>query len=84
MPPRRLPSRPPPACMRPWKSTSPSPSLVSLIEPMLVVLLGVIVGTIVVSMFLPLVAMIESLKAGGSVKRVQGIQEPLQLVHPIA
>jgi type IV pilus assembly protein PilC len=39
-------------------------ALVSLIEPMLVVLLGLIVGTIVVSMFLPLVAMIESLQGG--------------------
>jgi type IV pilus assembly protein PilC len=39
-------------------------ALVSLIEPMLVVTLGVIVGTIVVSMFLPLVAMIESLQGG--------------------
>jgi type IV pilus assembly protein PilC len=39
-------------------------ALVSLIEPMLVVVLGVIVGTIVVSMFLPLVAMIESLQGG--------------------
>ena len=36
-------------------------SLVKLIEPMLVVLLGGIVGTIVVAMFIPLVAMIESL-----------------------
>ena len=42
-------------------------ALVSLIEPMLVVTLGVIVGTIVVSMFLPLVAMIESLQQGGAV-----------------
>ncbi len=39
-------------------------ALVSLIEPMLVVFLGAIVGTIVVSMFLPLVAMIESLQGG--------------------
>jgi len=37
-------------------------SLVSLIEPMLVVVLGGIVGTIVVAMFLPLVKMIESLQ----------------------
>lgn len=37
-------------------------SLVSLIEPLLVVFLGVVVGTIVVAMFLPLVAMIESLQ----------------------
>ncbi len=39
--------------------------LVKLIEPLLIVFLGVIVGTIVVSMFLPLVAMIEHLQGGG-------------------
>lgn len=39
-------------------------SLVSLIEPLLVIVLGGIVGTIVVAMFLPLVAMIESLQGG--------------------
>ncbi|MBX3357534.1 MAG: type II secretion system F family protein [Phycisphaeraceae bacterium] len=39
-------------------------ALVSLIEPMLVVCLGGIVGTIVVAMFMPLVAMIESLQGG--------------------
>lgn len=39
-------------------------ALVALIEPLLVVFLGVIVGTIVVSMFMPLVAMIESLQGG--------------------
>ncbi|MFN7022390.1 MAG: type II secretion system F family protein, partial [Phycisphaerales bacterium] len=42
-------------------------ALVSLIEPMLVVFLGVIVGAIVVSMFLPLVSMIESLQGGNAV-----------------
>lgn len=42
-------------------------ALVALIEPMLMVFLGVVVGTIVVSMFLPLVAMIESLQQGGAV-----------------
>jgi type IV pilus assembly protein PilC len=41
-------------------------SLVSLLEPLMVVVLGGIVGTIVVAMFLPLVAMIQSLQ-GGSV-----------------
>lgn len=41
--------------------------LIKLIEPMLIVVLGGIVGTIVVSMFLPLVAMIESLQQGGAV-----------------
>jgi type IV pilus assembly protein PilC len=40
-------------------------SLVSLLEPLMVVVLGGIVGTIVVAMFLPLVAMIESLQGGG-------------------
>ncbi len=39
-------------------------SLVSLIEPLLVVVLGTIVGSIVVAMFLPLVAMIEKLQGG--------------------
>lgn len=37
-------------------------SLVSLLEPVLVIVLGGIVGTIVVAMFLPLVAMIEQLQ----------------------
>ena len=36
-------------------------SLVSLLEPIMVVLLGGMVGTIVVAMFLPMVAMIENL-----------------------
>jgi len=40
-------------------------ALVSLLEPLMVVLLGGIVGTIVIAMFLPLVAMIESLQGGG-------------------
>ncbi len=42
-------------------------SLVSLLEPLMVVMLGGIVGTIVVALFLPLVAMIESLQKGGAV-----------------
>jgi len=37
-------------------------SLVSLLEPLLVIVLGGIVGTIVVAMFMPLVSMIESLQ----------------------
>jgi type IV pilus assembly protein PilC len=41
--------------------------LIKLIEPLLIVFLGGAVGTIVVSMFLPLVAMIESLQQGGAV-----------------
>ena len=40
-------------------------SLVSLLEPIMVVCLGGMVGTIVVAMFLPMVSMIESLAAGG-------------------
>lgn len=39
-------------------------SLLKLIEPLMVVVLGGIVGTIVVAMFLPLVAMINSLQGG--------------------
>jgi type IV pilus assembly protein PilC len=38
-------------------------SLVSLIEPLLIVFLGGVVGTIVVAMFMPLVAMIEQLQS---------------------
>ncbi|GAB4546548.1 MAG: type II secretion system F family protein [Phycisphaerales bacterium] len=38
-------------------------SLVSLIEPLLIVFLGGIVGTIVVAMFMPLVSMIEQLQS---------------------
>ena len=40
-------------------------SLLKLIEPLMVVVLGGIVGTIVVAMFLPLVAMINSLQSSG-------------------
>ncbi len=39
--------------------------MVKLIEPLLVVVLGGTVGTIVVAMFLPLVAIIEKLQGGG-------------------
>lgn len=42
-------------------------SLLSLLEPFMVVILGAIVGTIVLALFLPLVSMIESV-AGGSGK----------------
>jgi type IV pilus assembly protein PilC len=41
-------------------------ALVSLLEPLMVVVLGGMVGTIVVAMFLPMVKMIESLQGGGS------------------
>jgi len=40
-------------------------SLVSLLEPLMVVMIGGIVGTIVVAMFLPMVAMIEGLQGRG-------------------
>lgn len=39
--------------------------LVSLLEPLLVVFLGVIVGGIVIALFLPLVKMIENVSGGG-------------------
>ena len=39
-------------------------ALISLLEPMLVVVLGGIVGTIVLALFLPLVKMIESVSGG--------------------
>ncbi len=42
-------------------------SLVSLLEPIMVVVIGLIVGTIVVAMFLPMVKMIESLQGGNAV-----------------
>ena len=38
-------------------------SLLSLLEPIMVVVLGFIVGTIVIAMFLPLIKLIESLSA---------------------
>jgi type IV pilus assembly protein PilC len=40
-------------------------SLVKLIEPLLVLFLGVVVGGIVVAMFLPLLSIIEKLSSGG-------------------
>jgi type IV pilus assembly protein PilC len=42
-------------------------SLVSLLEPLMVVFLGGFVGLIVVAMFMPLVKMIQSLQGGGAV-----------------
>jgi len=41
-------------------------SLVSLLEPIMVVTLGGIVGTIVVALFLPLVKLIQSVSGGDS------------------
>lgn len=40
-------------------------SLVKLIEPLLVLFLGVVVGGIVIAMFLPLISIIEKLQSGG-------------------
>jgi len=40
-------------------------SLTSAIEPVLIVTLGVVVGFIVISLFLPLIAVIQNLSAGG-------------------
>jgi type IV pilus assembly protein PilC len=40
--------------------------LTSLIEPILIVFLGVVIGFIVVSMFMPLFKMIEAIEPGAS------------------
>ena len=39
-------------------------ALVSLLQPIMVIVLGGIIGTIIIAMFLPLVEMINSLNAG--------------------
>jgi type IV pilus assembly protein PilC len=39
-------------------------SLVSLLQPLMVIVLGGIIGTIIIAMFLPLVEMINSLNSG--------------------
>jgi type IV pilus assembly protein PilC len=39
-------------------------SLLSMLEPLLVVVLGLVIGTIVIALFLPLVAMIEQVSTG--------------------
>jgi len=36
-------------------------SLISLLEPIMIVVLGVIIGTIVISLFLPLIKLLEGL-----------------------
>jgi len=41
-------------------------SLVRLLEPLLVVVLGFVIGTIVIALFMPLVSMIEQLTAGAN------------------
>jgi type IV pilus assembly protein PilC len=40
-------------------------SLMSLMEPLLIVILGGMVGFIVIAMFLPLISLIEKLSSGG-------------------
>jgi type IV pilus assembly protein PilC len=44
-------------------------SLISILEPVMVVVLGVIVGFIVVALFLPMVTLIEGMSGGGGKKR---------------
>ena len=39
-------------------------SLISLLEPIMIVVLGFIVGTIVIAMFMPMLALIEGLSGG--------------------
>ncbi len=45
--------------------------LVSMLEPLMVIFLGVIVGFIVVSLFLPMVSLINNLTSGGSAAAAQ-------------
>jgi type IV pilus assembly protein PilC len=40
-------------------------SMTSLLEPIMIVFLAVVVGSIVIAMFLPLIAMITNLSGGG-------------------
>ena len=40
-------------------------ALISLLEPIMIVVLGAIVGTIVIAMFMPMLALLESLGGGG-------------------
>jgi type IV pilus assembly protein PilC len=39
--------------------------MTSLLEPIMIVFLAVVVGSIVIAMFLPLIAMINNLSGGG-------------------
>jgi type IV pilus assembly protein PilC len=41
-------------------------SLVSILEPVMVVILGVIVGFIVIALFMPMITLISSMSSGGS------------------
>jgi type IV pilus assembly protein PilC len=43
-------------------------SLISLLEPIMIVILGFIVGTIVIAMFLPLLELLEGLSGGAAKK----------------
>ena len=40
-------------------------SLVSLLEPVMIIALGLIVGTIVVALFMPLVSLLDKMNNGG-------------------
>ncbi len=40
-------------------------ALTSLLEPLMIIIIGVLIGTVVIAMFLPMVAMIEGLNSGG-------------------
>jgi type IV pilus assembly protein PilC len=39
-------------------------SLISLLEPIMIVVLGLIVGTIVVALFMPMITLLEGLSGG--------------------
>ena len=40
-------------------------SLISLLEPLMIVILGLIVGTIVIALFMPLLELLDGLSGGG-------------------
>ena len=40
-------------------------SLISLLEPLMIVILGLLVGTIVIALFMPLLQLLEGLSGGG-------------------
>jgi type IV pilus assembly protein PilC len=40
--------------------------LTSLLEPIMIVLLALIVGTIVIALFMPLISIIQGMNAGGA------------------
>jgi type IV pilus assembly protein PilC len=43
-------------------------SLISILEPVMVVVLGVIVGFIVIALFMPMISLIQNLSGGGAKK----------------